>query len=414
MSERKYTIGTAENKAFLKELRTDLVGFGRRFPSSGGSAWHLGYDGTPMKEKDRMTYVTCRMAHVYAIGAMLGYENCEALVDEALRALSGELYDKENGGWYPGLHADGTPVQDKLCYAHAFVILAASSAMIIGRPGAKELFDRAVETYDRYFWNEEEGLSCDYWDTAFSVCDDYRGLNANMHTVEAFLAAADATGDETFRVRAGRIIGHVIGWAEGNSFRIPEHYAADWTPLYEFNAEKKDDPFKPYGATPGHGLEWARLITQWALSSFPEKGEKAAPYIAAAESLCRRALEDAWYCDGARGIVYTTDWEGKPCVHDRMHWVLMEAINTTALLYRVTKKAYYRDRYEELMQYMDECVADHEKGSFFHQLDRENRLISTVWDGKDDLYHAFQATLIPYCAYPEISIAEAVKKETEA
>ncbi len=99
-------------------------------------------------------------------------------------------------------------------YAHAFVILAASSATLAGLPGAKELLDEALALYDLRFWNEEEGLSCDTWNTEFTVLDDYRGLNANMHTVEAFLAAADVTGEEKYRVRAGRIIDHVKGWAE--------------------------------------------------------------------------------------------------------------------------------------------------------------------------------------------------------
>ena len=35
------------------------------------------------------------------------------------------------------------------------------------------------------------------WDETFSTLDDYRGVNANMHTVEAFLAAADALGDRS-------------------------------------------------------------------------------------------------------------------------------------------------------------------------------------------------------------------------
>ena len=82
----------------------------------------------------------------------------------------------------------------------AFVILAASSGVLADVPGAKELLDDALALYDLRFWNEEEGLSCDTWNTEFTVLDDYRGLNANMHTVEAFLAAADVTGDEKYRV----------------------------------------------------------------------------------------------------------------------------------------------------------------------------------------------------------------------
>ncbi|MCB7534982.1 AGE family epimerase/isomerase, partial [Escherichia coli] len=57
-----------------------------------------------------------------------------------------------------------------------------------------------------------------------------------------------------------------------NNWRIPEHFNSDWEPELEFNADKPDDQFKPYGATPGHGIEWARLITQYALSVYGKDG----------------------------------------------------------------------------------------------------------------------------------------------
>lgn len=405
---KKYWIDTEENRSFLEELREELLTFGHRFPSPGGSSYYLGDDGTPWKERNRETWITSRMAHVYSIGTFLGHEDSEKLADAAVKGLRGELHDETNGGWYAGLTADQEVVPGKQCYAHAFVILAASSAALARRPGAEELLKEALELYDLRFWNEEEGLSCDTWNTEFTVLDDYRGLNANMHTVEAFLAAADVTGQEIYRIRSGRIIDRVIGWAEENEWRIPEHFTRDWKPDLECSREKPADPFKPYGATPGHGIEWARLITQWALSSFRAEPEKAEKYIHAAEQLYGRAVADAWNADGALGLVYTTDWEGHPVVHDRMHWTLAEAINTSSVLYRVTRNEKYAGDYAAFLQYLDETVRDHKNGSWFHQLDQENRVIGTVWPGKSDLYHAFQATLIPYYA-PELSIAAAVK-----
>ena len=121
-----------------------------------------------------------------------------------------------------------------------------------------------------------------------------------MHTVEAFLAVADAAGKEEYRVRAGRIIDHVLGWASANEWRIPEHFTKDWTPDLECNKEQPADQFKPYGATPGHGIEWARLITQWALSTYKDDAQGAARYIEATENLFNRAVEDAWNADGLR------------------------------------------------------------------------------------------------------------------
>lgn len=406
---KKYQIDSAENREFLRKNAEELLAFGHQFPSPGGSSWYLGDDGTPWKDRNRETWITCRMTHVYSMGSFLRHEGSEALIDAGLKGLNGELKDTVNGGWYAGLTPDDQIVPDKQCYAHAFVILASSSALLAGRPGAEELLEEALKLYDLRFWNEEEGLACDTWNTEFTVLDDYRGINANMHTVEAFLAVADVTGKEAYRERAGRIIRHVIGWAEANNWRIPEHYTVDWKPDLEKNKEKPDDPFKPYGATPGHGIEWARLITQWALSSYKEDKEQAKPFIEAAEHLFHQAIADAWNEDGAPGIVYTTDWEGKPCVHDRMHWTLAEAINTSAVLYRVTGKQQYADVYAEFMKYLDETVLDHVNGSWFHQLDQNNQLIGTVWPGKSDIYHALQAMLIPYRSV-DLSIACAVKE----
>ena len=380
MSEinNKYLLGTKENEAFLTEVRETLFSFGHKFPSPGGSSYYLGDDGTPWTDRNRETWITSRMAHVYSIASFLGHPGSKELAAEAIKGLRGELHDDVNGGWYAGLTADGNILPNKQCYAHAFVILAASSGVLADVPGAKELLDDALALYDLRFWNEEEGLSCDTWNTEFTVLDDYRGLNANMHTVEAFLAAADVTGDEKYRVRAGRIIDHVVGWASANNWRIPEHFTKEWVADLECNKDRPDDQFKPYGATPGHGIEWSRLIAQWTLSTFKDDKEGAAKYIEVCENLYR------------------------------MHWTLAEAINTSAVLAHVTGKEKYAADFAEFMQYLDEKVLDHVHGSWFHQLDRNNNLIGTVWPGKSDLYHAVQATLIPFYA-PSLSIAPAVK-----
>ena len=410
----KYEISTKENREFLKASCEELLNFGHRFPSPNGGSYYLGDDGTPWKDRNRETWITCRMAHVYSLGLMLGHEGSEELADAALKGLKGELHDEKNGGWYAGVTPEGDIVPNKQCYAHAFVILAASSALTAGRPGAKELLEEALAVYDRHFWNEEEGLACDTWNTEFTVLDDYRGLNANMHTVEAFLAVADALSDEKYRQRAGGIIEHVIKWFSENSFRIPEHFTKDWKEDLECNKEQPADQFKPYGATPGHGIEWARLIIQWALSTYRTESSSilTGKYVEAAKALYNRAIKDAWNVDGAEGLVYTTDWEGNPVIHDRMHWTLAEAINTSSVLWQITNNRRYAEDYSKFMKYLDEKVLDHENGSWFHQLNEKNEVIGTVWPGKSDLYHAFQATWIPY-GNAAVSIASDVKQKME-
>lgn len=402
--ENKFIIDTEENRVFMDSLCCELLDFGKEFASPNGASYYLGDDGKPWKERPRETWITCRMAHVYSMGAMMNKEGCEQLAAKAIKGLLNELHDSKSGGWYAGVTNDGSIIENKQCYAHAFVILAGATGTLAGIQGAKQLLNMALEIYDDKFWDEKEGLAVDTWNTEFTSLDDYRGLNANMHSVEAFLAAADVLDDEKYRKRAGRIIDRVINWAENNEWRIPEHFTSEWAPDLECNKEKPDDPFKPYGATPGHGIEWARLIVQWALSMYKEDKKGTERYINAAISLYNRAVNDAWNCDGAPGIVYTTDWKGGPVVHDRMHWTLAEAINTSSVLYRVTKNDKYAKDYSMFLEYLEDKVHDHENGSWFHQLDKNNKLLTTVWPGKSDIYHAFQATIIPY-AQTDISIA---------
>lgn len=411
---RKYQIGTKENKEFLEEIRKNLLEFGRQFPAPDGSSYYLGDDGTPWKDRNRETWITSRMLHVYSIGTMLGDKGSKALAESALKGLKGELKDTEHGGWYSGLRADGEILPNKQCYAHAFVMLSASSAMLAKIDGAEELLKEALELFDLRFWDEKEKLCVDTWNTEFTVLDDYRGLNANMHTVEAFLAVADALSDEKYRQRAGGIIEHVIKWFSENSFRIPEHFTKDWKEDLECNKEQPADQFKPYGATPGHGIEWARLISQWALSTYRTESSSilTGKYVEAAKALYNRAIKDAWNVDGAEGLVYTTDWEGNPVIHDRMHWTLAEAINTSSVLWQITNNRRYAEDYSKFMKYLDEKVLDHENGSWFHQLNEKNEVIGTVWPGKSDLYHAFQATWIPY-GNAAVSIASDVKQKME-
>lgn len=405
----KYRLGTQANRIFMAAQSYELLDFGKGFPAAiDGSGW-LNSDGTIDQSQGVQTWITSRMAHVYSIGAMLGYPHCAELVDEAIRGLSGALHDDAHGGWYPQVTWNGKPDSGKVCYTHAFVILAASSALLAGRKGAEELLHDALSVFNTYFWDDEVGLAVDTWNTDFTKLDTYRGLNANMHTTEAFLAVADASSEEMYRHRAGRIVDHVITWAQNNGWRIPEHFTSDWQPDLNYNVDKKDDQFKPYGATPGHGIEWARLITQWALSSHLDH-ETQGRYIDAAEHLFNRAVSDGWNRNEQLGLAYTTDWQGNPVVEDRMHWTLAEALNTSAVLAKVTHKHEYLDWYQDFSQYVDTYLIDSVNGSWFHQLDNHNNLTETVWPGKSDLYHAFQSTLIPFID-PAVSIATAISRE---
>lgn len=381
------TASTSDAVGWRAEEVRRLLDFGT--PSvlpDGGAAW-LDDDGRPDLARPVHTWVTARMAHTYALGDLLGVEGCGRLSDQALAGFAGLLHDDEHGGWFasrgPGDDVDDT----KAAYAHAFVVLAAASATQAGRPGAPALLAQALDVLDRRFWEAGAGMLADEQDGAWTTVSPYRGINANMHGVEALLAASDATGDPRWRERAAAIVDRTAGWAAGNAWRIPEHFTTDWSPELEYNADRPRDPFKPYGSTPGHGFEWARLMLQLDVAA-----DQAGRRTEAAERLFERALADGF--DGT-GFVYTVDWSGRPVESRRFHWVAAEAVAAAEVLAAVTGSPRYAEQAEAWWELVRQRFVDQERGSWRHELDARNRPAAEVWAGKPDIYHAVQALLVP-------------------
>ncbi len=389
---------SSTHQAWLQAEAERLLGFGLRTGLGAGGAAYLDDDGLPMAGQPVHTWITSRMVHVYALGQLLGIPGARPVAERAFAGLQGRLRDTDSGGWFAAVDDSG-PVDDaKVCYAHAFVVLAAGSAVRIGLDGATALLDEATSVFLDRFWDSSAGLCVDTWNADFTALEDYRGINANMHAVEAMLATADVTGDSVWLERAARIGGFVVDQASGNGWRIPEHFDASWNPIPDYNDDQRDDPFKPYGATVGHALEWSRLLLNLeaaAADADLTSVQRAADWSGAAQALFGQAVTDGWAVDGADGFVYTTDWEGSPVVRDRMHWVAAEATAAAAALWARTGDSSYATAYERWWDYTAEELIDRERGSWHHQLDAANRPIATVWPGKPDLYHAFQATLFP-------------------
>ncbi len=395
---------SASHRAWLAGEAERLVDFASRsVHPDGGFAWQDD-DGTPLLERPVELWITTRMVHVLALAHLWGRPGAGPLVDHGLAALTGRMRDEAYGGWFASVGPDGPVLADKRSYEHSFVVLAAASALVAGRDGAAELLADALAVSDRHFWREDDGMVVDVWDRTWTDCEPYRGVNANMHTVEAYLAAADATGDGEWRRRALRITERVIhGWARTNGWRIPEHFDPDWQPLPEYNADEPGHPFRPYGATIGHALEWSRLClhVHAGLAAQNPQDPAAAPawLIDDAAALFGNAVRDGWAVDGADGFVYTTGWDGSPVVRQRLFWVVGEGIAAAAALHAVTGSATERERYEAAYRrwwdYAATYFIDTEHGSWRHELDPGNRPASTIWQGKPDAYHAVQTTLIP-------------------
>ena len=375
---------------FLADQSRTLLDTARRALRPEGGFWWLTDDRTPDRDEPLYTWITCRMTHVAALAHRNGEPDAAALVDHGVTALRTLLRDAECGGWFAAVDQQGEPTNDrKAGYDHAFVLLAASSAARAGRPGAHELLDDALAVVLDHFWDDEAGAVRESWNRDWTVPEDYRGANSSMHMVEAFLAANAATGDASWADRALRIATHLVhGEAARHDWRLPEHFTADWTPLPNYNREQPADQFRPYGSTIGHWLEWARLLLELeAVLPQPPRW-----LLDDARALFAASVRRGWAVDGADGFVYTIDWEDRPVVRSRMHWVVAEAIGAAVTLHRRTGHAVYADWFQVFWAYARRNLID--DTGWRHELDAQNLPSDTVWHGRPDVYHAYQAVLL--------------------
>ena len=239
-----------------------LITFARAAALAGGGFGWLDTRGRVDVTKPCPLYVNARMTHAFALAHLNGVTGADSLAASGLAALASRYADRENGGWFSAIDVSGTVTDSaKTNYDHAHALLAASSAVAAGIPGAGGALTAAAAAIDAHFWSDAEGCALESWNAGFSEPEPYRGANSNMHSVEAYLAAGDVTGNAVWPRRALSIATRLIDdHARAHGWRIPEHYDENWRPLPDYNLHHRDHPFRPYGTTPGHSFEWARLL----------------------------------------------------------------------------------------------------------------------------------------------------------
>lgn len=389
-----------------------LLEFGARSKVEAGFGY-LGPQGEIIAQQGAWLWINCRMTHMFSLAAIQGHPGAKELAEHGVNSLLTAFFDEIHGGWFARianeLDSHQRPVlldnkdAGKAGYAHAFVLLAASSAKIAGINGAERLFDMAARNQEEHWWEESAGRVRESWDRNWTITEDYRGANANMHTVEAYLAAYDASGDIEWLRKAERISRALIDvHARANEWRLPEHYHADWTVDLDYNIDAPADPFRPWGATPGHGFEWARLITQLAAAISQTDLEVDLAWVSQAAPSMLATAYQGWAADGNPGIVYTTDFSGQAVCRQRMHWVVCEAIGAFEVLAKhfqgsgqisdARVEHWYGHR-DMLREYLQTWIIE-APGQWRHELDENNHPSSQTWDGKPDIYHAGQCLLL--------------------
>ncbi len=385
-------LDTPTHAAWLEDSTRRLLRFaiGSALPE-GGFAYQ-DVDGSPLPGRTPQLFLTARMAHASAIGSVLGIPGSGALLDHAMASLTGLFADTEHGGWF----SDPTqPDARKAAYDHVHVGLAAASACAAGHPDGPALLASAIEIIDTRLWDEEAQALRESFARDWSDSEQYRGANANMHGLEAFLAIGDVTGDARWHRRGLAMATRIVReHAAPNGWLLAEHFDEQWRALPDYNRDEPNHPFRPYGATYGHSLEWARFLL--ALRASPVFADEAGDdwLVDAASQLARTALERGWAADGQEGLVYTVDWDGTPVSRLRLHWPICEGIQASSALLRATGDPMWEGWYRKLWDHAATYFID-ERGTWINELDENMAPSGAVWPGRPDYYHCIGALVVP-------------------
>jgi sulfoquinovose isomerase len=336
----------------------------------------------------RQIHATARMIHCFALGHRLGRPGSDMIVDHGMNFLWEGHRDKNHGGYCWSLDDSGYVDATKQAYGHAFVLLAASDARMLGHPLADRMLADITEVIETRFWEAEHGAVSEEYARDWSTITDYRGQNSNMHLTEALMAAFEATGNREYLNKAERIASLIIGQhAAALDYVVAEHFDSNWKLDRGY---KGSDMFRPAGTTPGHWLEWSRLLVQlWVLG-----GKKLGWLPDAAAKLFRSAVTRGWDHDKG-GFFYTLDFNHKPALTQKIWWPATEAIGAAAFIGAHDPDPFYEEWYRKVWSFSANYFIDPAKGGWFPELDAGLKPVDLFFTGKPDIYHALQACLIP-------------------
>ncbi len=382
-----FTARPAHRDWLMDQARRLFALFQHNALDPSGGFYPLATDGRPLPTPNRGLHETTRLVHCFSLAHRLGLPGADRMIDHGMSYLWNAHRDAGHGGYFWTV-ANGAPVDaTKQAYGHAFVLLAAASAKSVGHPDADRLLQDVTDILLTRFWDDTVGAAREEFTADWQPLGPYRGQNSNMHLTEALMAAHAATGRRDYLVMAERIADLIINrHARALGWRVGEHFTESW----DLDRTYAGNPmFRPAGHTPGHALEWSRLLAElW------DHGGRANGWmIEAARALFLETCRIGWAPDTG-GFYYTMDWKNNPDRADRFWWPCAEGIAAAATLRRTGGDQRFEDWYRRIWGFVDAHVIDHQRGGWYPELDEDLRPMERVFEGKPDIYHSVQACLI--------------------
>ncbi|MDT3766907.1 AGE family epimerase/isomerase [Gleimia hominis] len=404
-------LDSIEHNRWLSKHLQALVETGRSAMVPTGFGM-LNPDGSIDKTRPVDLAATARFTYVFCLATELGIPGSRKYADHGVRCLRKYFKDPEFDGWFfaiehqPDADGNGVPHGEdgawKRQYSNAFLLLAAASATVANRPGGNELLLEAMRDQEAHWWDETVDRVRARYNRDYSELADYRGMDSNLHTTEAYLAVAEVMDDPVWIDRATAILRFVYEEASNNDWRVGEHYDSNWEPLRNYPGHSRGVQHFPNAVVIGHQMEWARLAVHVRAANKTIGRTSPDWLLELSQEMFERARVDGWRRNGKPGFVYSVDFEGNVVDASRMQWIVSEGIAATIALRQavlddggsIGSVEHYDHHYRSWLDYVEEYVI--EQPGYWHRcLSEDNEVTESYLPGLKDNYHAVQALLMP-------------------
>lgn len=302
-----------------------------------------------------------------AAGRVFGKAEYKAMAERAYKYIVDKFYDKENGGFYWSVDAEGNPIDTKKqAYAEGFCIYGLSEYYrMCGDEKALQLAFETFELIEKHFRDPKDGgyteaLAADWTpmaDVRLSDKDENtpKSMNTHLHILEPYTNLYRAKPTPELK----EAIMHLI---DVFRFKIIDSATGRFNLFFdmEWNNMSRIDSY-------GHDIEGAWLIYEAA----EVIGDEA--LCEELKPICKRlvdiTIEEGF--DGEESIYY--EKVGDHLDTDKHWWPQAEALVGLTDTWRLTGDESYLERMVKVWKYIGKYIVDHTHGEWVWRVNKEGQ-----------------------------------------
>lgn len=326
----------------------------------GGFYGAVNWENTPDPKAPKSVVITSRIAWTFSAAHQL-FPNpeYEAMAKRAADYILKYFIDREYGGVYWSVRADGTPLEmKKQMYGHAFAIYGLSEYAKISNDEtiidtAIEIFQKVIEkSYDKSEYHGYFEAFDRYWgrtnDYILSRPPLIKTMNTHLHLLEAFTNLYRVWKDSSvmyhLRHSIDVMLDHIV---DPETHRMRMFFTQDWQP------SNKNISY-------GHDIELSWLLLEAAdVFGNKERIEKCETISIQMAT----AAADGIAADGALNYEFNPDTDH---LNDtKQWWPQAEALVGFFNAYQLTGKVHFLEKAEKVWEFIKKYLIDTTNGEWY-------------------------------------------------